>query len=114
MFLLEILSIYPREVIKSLYGVLKPFMKHCLHNSNGDCRNLGRKALLIWQQIDPPNSERIFHGIDQAIQRAILEDELKYQVHAVKGDEIELRQHKNHSGAPQVIVNRVASREGRP
>lgn len=66
MFILEIVSIYPSEVIRSISSILKPFMKHCITNQNGECRALARKALLIWQQIDPANSERIFHAVDQA------------------------------------------------
>mmetsp|Transcript_13087 Transcript_13087/g.17721 ORF Transcript_13087/g.17721 Transcript_13087/m.17721 type:complete len:106 (+) Transcript_13087:655-972(+) len=30
MFLLEIVSIYPRDFIKSMAGTLKAFMKHCV------------------------------------------------------------------------------------
>lgn len=100
MFLLEIVSIYPSEVINGLSGILKPFIKHCMTNQNGDCRTFARKALLIWQQIDPANSERIFHGVDQAGQRAIFEEEMKYSVHAVRGEAIELRPHKTHDGPP--------------
>jgi len=80
---------------------------------NGDCRTFGRKALLIWQQIDSQNSERIYHGLDQAIQRAVIEEEYKYAVHAVRGDAFELRPHKVHSGSQPPSVHRVVSREGR-
>jgi len=67
MFLFEIVTICPDDVILSLASVLKPYMKHCLQNPNGDCRALGRKALLVWQQIDPQSSERVFHSIEQAM-----------------------------------------------
>ena len=49
MFLLEIVSIYPRDFVCSMSTVLKAFSKHCVQNPNGDCRAMGRKALLIWQ-----------------------------------------------------------------
>ena len=66
MFLLEIVSIYPAEVIQSISQILRPLMKHCITNPNGDCRALARKALLIWQQVDAHSSERIFNEVDQA------------------------------------------------
>ena len=67
MFLLMILSNYPQDVITSFSKILKPFAKHCVSSPNGDCRAYGRKALLIWQQIDPHNSERVFHSVEQAV-----------------------------------------------
>ena len=104
MFLLEIMTIYPAEFIRSLAGVLRPFVKHCVTNPNGDCRALGRKALLVWQQIDPESSERVFHGIEQAMQRAVLEDESRYLVHAVMSSSgtLEQRNHLAHDSCPPV------------
>lgn len=86
MFLLEIVSIYPRDFIRSMASTLKPYFKHCLKNQNGDCRALARKALLIWQQVDPSNSERIFHAIEEAQRTAVLQDELGFAVHAVRSN----------------------------
>ena len=64
MMLFMIMSNYPRDFITSLTQCLLPYAKHCVSNPNGDCRAFGRKALLIWQQIDPHHSERVFHGIE--------------------------------------------------
>ena len=49
MLLLEILQTYPKDFILGNKAVLKPFIKHCVTNPNGDCRTFGRRALLIWQ-----------------------------------------------------------------
>ena len=61
LILLEILANYPRDFLLSISNVLKPFVLHCVKNPNGECRAYGRKALMIWQQIDPGSSERVFH-----------------------------------------------------
>ena len=100
MFLYEIVSIYPRDFVLSIANILKGFMKHCVQNQNGDCRSLGRKALLIWQQIDPSNSERIFHQIDSAMQRAILEDECNFALHKVCHDgSLQFQNHIQHDAS---------------
>jgi len=98
-FLLEIVSIYPRDFIRSLASTLKPFFKHCLQNQNGECRGMARKALLIWQQLDPASSERIFSGIDEAQRTAVLTDELGFAVHAIRANgNLEQRSHHAHCG----------------
>ena len=63
-FLLEIVSNFPRDFLASISAILKPYVKHCITSANAECRAHGRKALLVWQQIDPQNSERIFHGVE--------------------------------------------------
>lgn len=68
---------------------------------------------MIWQQIDPKNSERVFHAIDTAVQRAILDDEVKYAVHAIRGDEIELRPHMSHADGPPPAMKKGPASVGR-
>lgn len=109
MFLFEIVSIYPQDVILSIASVLKPYMKYCIQNPNGECRAFGRKALLVWQQIDPHNSERVYHSIDQAMQRAVLEDEYKYVVNAIKRGSLEQRSHLVHDANTSPAQPRVIS-----
>ena len=113
MLLLTIMSNYPRDFILSLSSVLLPYTKHCVSNPNGECRAYGRKALLIWQQIDPNNSERVFHSIEQSMQRAVMEEEAKFAVHAVRGDTIELKQHTAHSDRPPQQMGKGPSSQGR-
>ena len=50
---MEIVQNYPVDFVRGLSGILRPFVKHCVSNPNGDCRAMGRKALMIWAQIDP-------------------------------------------------------------
>lgn len=110
MFLLEIVSIFPRDTILSLAALFRGYMKHCVTNQNGDCRAFGRKALLIWQQLDHDNSERVFHGVEQAVQRAILEDEFKYAVHAIRGDNLLALTHTVHGNAPPPLPRAASGR----
>ena len=60
--------------------------------------------------MDHQNSERVFHLVEQAMQRAILDDEFKYAVHAIKGDNLVPLTHYVHGNTPPPIPRAASSR----
>ena len=65
--------------------------------------------------MDHDNSERVFHGVEQAVQRAILEDEFKYAVHAIRGENLLALTHTVHGNAPPPLPRAASGRgQGSP
>lgn len=47
-----IMQYYPEDILEKLDEVLPQFLKSCLTNASPECRQIARKAFLIWQKID--------------------------------------------------------------
>jgi hypothetical protein len=46
--LMIIVQYYPDEVLEKSHEVLPGFLKHCITNASPECRQVARKALLVW------------------------------------------------------------------
>mmetsp|Transcript_13087 Transcript_13087/g.17720 ORF Transcript_13087/g.17720 Transcript_13087/m.17720 type:complete len:141 (+) Transcript_13087:997-1419(+) len=75
---------------------------------------MARKAIIVWQSIDPASSERVFHAIDSAMQRALLEEEQKFALHLVLADgSLQFKAHLQHNSADIISPKRIPSSHGK-
>jgi hypothetical protein len=69
-----IMQYYPKDILERLDGTLQPFLKSCITNASPECRQIGRKAFLVWQKIDQGGFHHLYATLDAAVQRAICDD----------------------------------------
>lgn len=78
--LMIIMQYYPAESLERLEETLPLFLKSCLTNASPDCRQVARKAFLVWQKIDASGFHELFTSLDVAVQKAICDDAEQFEV----------------------------------
>lgn len=75
------LCLYPYEGVLDRYvQVITTYLHQCLANANAEARSIGRKAFLIWQQLNQEQANNLFGTLDYAVQKAICEDADQFEI----------------------------------
>jgi len=78
--LMIIMQYYSDENLEKLSEVLPHLLKNCLTNASPECRQIARKAFLIWQKIDQGGFHALYSTLEPSVQRAICDDAESFEV----------------------------------
>ena len=64
-YLYIILTVYPIDVIAKVGPeVVQTYLSQCINNPSAETRTIGRKAFLLWQNIDEGSADQLFNTLD--------------------------------------------------